>query len=176
VNLTPRRLSKDIINHIWRNLESNINMDKEQYQKWIDEIEKIIEVANSQYKYLGFFDGSARPNPGIMRIGGYIQAPNKVKEYTYSRNIGQGTNNIAEYRSLIHILEEAEKRGIQRFLVRGDSQLIIKQVNNEWKVKDPTLKELHSKAVEIMNKIPSCEISWHAREDNKEADKLANKG
>ena len=182
MNLSPENLAKNIIDLIWNDLTSGnsikINMDKEtkslQFNKWVQDVTKLIKVASSQRRFLAFFDGSARPNPGIMSIGGYIQSPDKTRLYEYSINLGSGTNNVAEYQSLIHVLKEAGRRGIERLFVRGDSQLIINQVNNVWKVKDPIMKDLHTKAVKAKNKIPNCEISWQPRSENKEADKLAD--
>jgi len=187
LNIEPETLAKNIICLIWQDLSTfsknsiKINMDKDrdtslQFQKWVNDVTKLIKMSSSQRRYLGFFDGSARPNPGTMAIGGYIQAPDKTKLYSYSINLGKGTNNIAEYESLIHILNQAAERGIQRILIRGDSQLIINQVNRVWQVRDPIMKELHSKVIEAMEKIPSCEVMWQPREENKTADKLAIQG
>lgn len=185
MNITPEKLALEIVNYIWNDLGTlsggghvKFNMTRlgkaELLHKWQKSIEMSITGADRQRKYLGFFDGSAKPNPGSMTIGGYVQDPNGKVLYKYSIGIGEGTNNVAEYLSLIHILKECGRRGIQRILIRGDSQLAINQVEGSWKVKDPKIKELYNKVIEAMKKIPDCTLMWQPRNQNKEADKLAS--
>jgi ribonuclease HI len=187
MNLTPEKLSQNIIALIWHELlhllalgkielDMNRNEQAKQMKQWEIEVCKIIKDADNQRKFLAYFDGSAKPNPGIMSIGGYIQTPEGKQLYAYSINLGEGTNNVAEYQSLIHVLRECGRRGIQRVLIRGDSQLTINQVMGIWKAKDPIMKQLCDEAVEAMSKIPDCKLMWHGRNQNKKADKLADQG
>jgi len=187
MNLTPEHLALDIVNHIWSDLGSlsglgqvKFNMTRQEkvdlITNWQHSITELVAGADNQRKYLGFFDGSAKPNPGNMSIGGYIQDPNHKTLYKYSISLGKGTNNTAEYMSLIHILQECNRRGIQRILIRGDSQLIINQVTETWKVKDPKMRQLCDQAQEAKAKMSNCDLMWQPRKQNAEADKLANNG
>jgi len=187
MNLTPEKLAERIMHHIWHelgtlsglgNIKFNMsNKDKaEKLKSWIEITSRLIKEAGNHRKYLGFFDGSAKPNPGEMSIGGYILSPEGEKMYSYSINIGHGTNNVAEYNSLIHLLKECKNRGIQRILIRGDSQLIINQVTSLWKCKDPYMEKLCEEAQDYTKRMEECSIMWEPRANNKEADKLAQQG
>jgi len=174
-NLTYEQLSKNIIDYMVKELKNIKYWSNPEYEQWVQNITKMMINSKSRRKYLAYFDGSAKPNPGIMSIGGFIQGPDKRRIYKYSINKGEGTNNVAEYLSLIHVLEEAKKRGIQRLLVRGDSQLIINQANGIWKAREQKMKDLYSQVVKARKDIPTCDIMWYPRSENKEADKLANR-
>jgi len=175
-NITHEQLSKNIIDYMIKKLKNVIYWSNPEYQQWIKDITTMMINSKSRRKYLAYFDGSAKPNPGIMSIGGFIQGPDKRRIYKYSINKGEGTNNVAEYLSLIHVLKEAGKRGIQRILIRGDSQLIINQANGVWKAREKKMKDLYSQVIKARNKIPDCDIMWQPRSQNKEADKLASRG
>ena len=86
-------------------------------------------------RYTAAFDGGATPNPGQMKIGGFIKLYGKTI-WRYSDSIGHGTNNIAEYASLLRLVKKAQTLGIKNIYIQGDSQLIINQVNGVWKAKD----------------------------------------
>jgi ribonuclease HI len=187
MNLTAEKLAERIVQHIWNELgalsglgDLKFNMPRqrraENLKQWVSDIASIIKETDNQHKYLGYFDGSARPNPGEMSIGGFITSPTGKKVYSYSISLGHGTNNVAEYNSLIHLLQECQRRGIQRILIRGDSQLIINQVTEVWKCKDPYMLELCDKVKLLKTKIPTCDFMWEPRAKNKEADRLAQKG
>lgn len=122
-------------------------------------------------QYTGAFDGSAKPNPGEMKIGGWIAGPDRRVISEFSENLGYGTNNEAEYNAFIRILEEARKLGIKRISLRGDSQLVVNQINRLWKIKDPRMKELSSKAFSLMEGI-EVNLSHVVRKYNKTADSL----
>jgi ribonuclease HI len=164
LNLTPEKLAEKIVYHIWNELgalsglgDIKFNMSKqdknEQAKSWIEMTTRIIKEASNQRKYLGYFDGSAKPNPGEMTIGGYITNPDRKKMYSYSISIGHGTNNVAEYKSLINLLKECVDRGIQRVLIRGDSQLVINQIDGAWSCYEPKMIELRDEALELISKI-----------------------
>jgi len=187
MNLTPEKLAEKIVHHIWAelgvmsglgDLKFNISRQKraENLKQWETDISQIIRGANGYKKYLGYFDGSAKPNPGDMSIGGYILSPSGRKVYSYSISLGHGSNNVAEYRSLIHLLRECQARGIQRILIRGDSQLVINQVTDTWQCKDPYMSELCEETKALISGIESCTFKWEPRKNNKEADKLTKLG
>lgn len=121
-----------------------------------------------------YTDGASRNNPGEAGAGVYILQDNKpVKEI--ARYLGTTTNNIAEYTAAILGLEYAVQQGATRVNLFADSELLVKQLNGEYKVKNEGLKPLHAKAKELIGKINSVTVKYIRREMNKQADALANK-
>jgi ribonuclease HI len=121
-----------------------------------------------------YSDGASRNNPGEAGAGVYIMQDNKPLE-KIARYLGQTTNNIAEYSAAIIGLEHAVKIGASRVKLLADSELLVKQMNGQYKVKNEGLKPLHAKVKELIAKIGSVEVIYIPREMNKEADALANK-
>jgi len=122
-----------------------------------------------------YTDGGARGNPGPAGIGVVIldSARKKIKElYKY---IGETTNNIAEYSALVSGLEEARSLEADELVVHIDSELVARQLNGEYKVKDANIKELWTFALRLLKGFKSFEIKHIERSKNKEADKLVNK-
>lgn len=122
-----------------------------------------------------YTDGGARGNPGPAGIGVVIldSAKKKLKElYKY---IGESTNNVAEYSALICGLEEASLIKADEVVVHLDSELVVKQLNGEYRVKNADIKPLFEKALGILKTFSAFEIKHIVREKNKEADKLVNK-
>jgi ribonuclease HI len=127
-------------------------------------------------KPVGFLvqiDGSSLGNPGPAGIGVRITDPdgNVVKEI--SRYIGTRTNNQAEYEGLLCALSESRGLGTGPVVIRTDSELVYFQMAGKYKVKNPELKVLHSKARELALELPNVAIGLVRREENKETDKLA---
>src|SRR5881394_249119 len=89
------------------------------------------------------FDGGSRGNPGPAGIGIVIAAKDGTPLVTLGRFIGRATNNVAEYRALITALEEARKLGAKNIIIRGDSELIVKQMRGEYRVKNPDMRVLY---------------------------------
>ena len=122
-----------------------------------------------------FIDGASRGNPGPSGIGVLILGEDgeKIKEvYKY---IGQTTNNVAEYNALLYGLDEALMLKADNVVLNLDSELVVKQLNGEYRVKDASMKIFFEKALHILKSFKSFEIKHIDREENKEADKLANK-
>src|SRR5437588_2430163 len=92
------------------------------------------------------FDGGSRGNPGPAGIGVVVRAQDGTPLVTLGRFIGRATNNVAEYRALITALQKAKELGARKILVRGDSELIVRQMNGEYRVKNPDLRELYDEA------------------------------
>ncbi len=90
--------------------------------------------------------------------------------------IGPATNNVAEYRAAITGFELAKKHGATRVLLRSDSRLMIEQLAGRFKVKNPTLQRLHWEARKAMKAFEEVTLKHVPREQNKEADRLANEG
>jgi ribonuclease HI len=118
-------------------------------------------------------DGGARNNPGPAGIGIVFcdESGNVIK--TFKKYIGNATNNVAEYEALILALKKAKDFEADEIECRLDSELIVKQLNGEYKVKEPTLKTLNSKIHELIFFKP-IEFVHVRREKNKLADKLVN--
>ncbi len=120
-------------------------------------------------------DGASRGNPGQSGIGAVATDGTKII-FEISEYIGIATNNVAEYRALIRALEELKSRNIKEAKIESDSQLIVEQMNGNYRVKDETLKVLFNYARTLSAKLSFFRIDYIPREKNKAADKLANLG
>lgn len=119
-------------------------------------------------------DGGSRGNPGPAAIGGVIK--NEREEIaTFSKYIGKKTNNQAEYAALIIGLKYAMKHNVAELTCRLDSQLIVKQLNGEYKVKHEMMKPLFAEVQKLSKNFENISFEHVKREKNKEADALVNK-
>src|SRR5438552_6570327 len=121
------------------------------------------------------FDGGSRGNPGPAGIGVVVRAQDGTPLVTLGRFIGRATNNVAEYRALITGLEKAKELGAKRILIRGDSELIVKQMRGEYRVKNADLRDLYDEAQFLLHQFDDARLEHNLRDKNKLADKLANK-
>jgi len=123
-------------------------------------------------------DGASKGNPGPASIGMAFYKGKNGKKGELLKEVGESlgiqTNNFAEYTALIRALEISLENGYKNIEVLSDSELVVKQVNKLYKVKDANIKELHDKASSLISKIPSFKISHVRREENSKADELAN--
>lgn len=119
-------------------------------------------------------DGGARGNPGPAGIGVVIKDDTGTLVYSYGGHIGDATNNIAEYRALIKALQEAGHLGATEVVIRMDSELIVKQMRGEYKIKEPTLRLLAQEALQLLKHFNSHSFAHVRREYNQEADALVN--
>lgn len=127
-------------------------------------------------KVIVYTDGASRGNPGHAGIGVvlYDEEGNIIKEiFDY---IGQTTNNIAEYKALIAGLNEALEMGYDEIEFYADSELMIKQINGLYKVKNEGIKPLYKQVCELLKEFQSYTATHIPREKNKRADELANEG
>ena len=120
-----------------------------------------------------YFDGASRGNPGPSAIGYVLVDGDGIVE-AGGETIGRATNNQAEYRALIRGLEVAAKLGFESVEIRGDSELIVKQVRGAWNTNDPTLKEYRVRVHELLGEFEEYSIDHVPRETNDRADRLAN--
>lgn len=120
-------------------------------------------------------DGASQGNPGPAAIGVIIRDESNRQLASISRRIGRTTNNQAEYQAIIAALERAIKLGASRVELRSDSELVVKQVNGRYRVKNASLKPLYQKVNQLRNQLVDFRITHVNREQNKEADRLANK-
>ncbi|CAN5408503.1 hypothetical protein BH10PLA1_BH10PLA1_15630 [soil metagenome] len=120
------------------------------------------------------FDGGSRGNPGPAGIGVVVRAEDRTPLVTLGRFIGRATNNVAEYKALITAMEEAKKLGAKKIIIRGDSELIIKQMLGQYRVKHPDMKVLYEEAQSLISQFEHAKIEHNLRHKNELADKLAN--
>ena len=107
-----------------------------------------------------------------MTIGGLIKDSSGTVIHEYSKDIGEGTNNEAEYTSLLNLLDDILERNIQDIVIKGDSALVVNQVNRKWKCKDDRMKALCNHARQMLSLIPKWRLEHVKRGLNKEADSL----
>jgi len=120
------------------------------------------------------FDGGSRGNPGPAGIGVVLRAADGTPIVTLGRFIGRATNNTAEYQALITGLQKAQELGAKKLLIRGDSELIIKQMKGEYRVRHPELKPLYEEAYHLLHQFKEAKLEHNLRHKNALADKLAN--
>jgi ribonuclease HI len=120
-----------------------------------------------------YFDGASRGNPGPAAVGWVLVTDDGIVADGGER-IGTATNNQAEYEALLRVLEVARDYGYDEVRLRGDSELIVKQVRGEWNTNDPELRELRVQARELLTDFEEWSIEHIPRESNARADELAN--
>ncbi len=119
-------------------------------------------------------DGGARGNPGPAAIAAVLADPDGTVLEERSEAIGHATNNVAEYRALLLGIERARALGAKELELVGDSELIVKQVRGEYRVKDASLRELHARVVAGLSDFDRWSIRNVPREENEHADRLVN--
>ena len=119
-------------------------------------------------------DGGSRGNPGPAAIAAVISDANGQIVHEVHETIGRATNNVAEYRALILGIERAAELGATELELVGDSELVVKQVRGEYRVKDAGLKPLHSAAQQALGNFAEWQIRHVKREQNADADALVN--
>lgn len=120
-----------------------------------------------------YFDGASRGNPGPAAVGWVLVSSDGIVAEA-GQPIGQATNNQAEYRALIRGLEAARDYGFDEIVIRGDSELVVKQVTGEWNANDPTLREHRVTVYELLDGFEQWTITHVPRSINDRADALAN--
>ncbi len=121
-----------------------------------------------------FTDGAARGNPGPAAIGVVVFNEEKTVIEEYKECIGDTTNNTAEYKALIAGLKVAKKYVPCSISFRLDSDLVVHQMNGQWRVRDENLAVLFGQAKALLSDFEKVEFKYVPREQNKLADKLAN--
>ncbi|HHY42398.1 MAG TPA: ribonuclease HI family protein [Thermoanaerobacterales bacterium] len=127
-------------------------------------------------KVIVYTDGASRGNPGHAGIGIVFvdekgNVLNEISEY-----IGETTNNIAEYTALVTALKNALEMNFDEIEVISDSELMVKQINGEYQVKNQGLKPLYTEACELLKEFKNYTVRHVKREHNQKADDLANRG
>jgi ribonuclease HI len=123
--------------------------------------------------FSGRIDGGARGNPGPAGIGVLLEDGEGRRDEFYGY-LGSATNNVAEYTALLVLLHHAIRRGAKRLTIHSDSELLVKQMRGEYRVKNPRLQQLHAVAKRFISRIPEVSLRHVPREENRDADRLAN--
>jgi ribonuclease HI len=124
-----------------------------------------------------YCDGGARGNPGPAAIGAVVLDPSTdppTRLATVSETIGVATNNVAEYRALVAALEAAREFQARSVRVRADSQLLVRQLEGRYKVKQPHLRPHYERARALLAEYEDVDLAHVPREENTEADALVN--
>jgi probable phosphoglycerate mutase len=125
---------------------------------------------------VAYIDGGARGNPGPAGYGVRLEQPDgSLIEELYAP-LGVATNNVAEYNGLLAALQWAVDHGHRRLHIRSDSELLVRQMRGEYKVKHPGLQPLYVRARLLAMELDDVRFEHVRRENNKEADRLANLG
>ena len=123
-----------------------------------------------------FIDGAADLHTKTAGIGGVFLGENNEELYRFSEYLDDATNNEAEYSSLIKGLEIGIELKLINIDIYSDSELVVKQVSGEYKVKHERMRPLHRKAIELLSQYCNWSIQHVPRDDNTIADKLSKKG
>lgn len=121
-----------------------------------------------------YIDGAARGNPGPAAYGVLFRDAENHVLASFARAIGEATNNVAEYHGLLAALDYAHERRFRAVKIFSDSELLVRQLRGEYKVKSPDLKPLYERARALVGKLDFFDIAAVPREGNREADRLAN--
>ncbi len=121
-----------------------------------------------------FTDGASRGNPGPASIGAVVYDASGEEVHTVSRRLGRATNNEAEYQAVIAGLEAALGLGGGSVDLRMDSQLIVRQLQFRYRVRNARLRPFFERVVELKRQFESFKVTHVPREQNKRADQLAN--
>jgi len=125
-------------------------------------------------KTIVYIDGGSRGNPGPSAAGYCIKNSAGSQLQAKAFFLGQATNNVAEYTALVKALEAVHQIGAKQLMVFSDSELLVRQINGQYKVKSEQIKPLYQQATRLLENFNSWKIQHVTREKNKEADKIVN--
>jgi len=128
----------------------------------------------SEPLYRAWTDGASRGNPGPSAIGVSIEDAAGAEVASASETIGVATNNVAEYKALLRALELLAGLGAKRVEISLDSELIVRQLQGRYRVRNPRMKELYERAQILLSRFTSVHFQHVPRERNTRADRLAN--
>ncbi len=131
-------------------------------------------MQDKRYEVIAYTDGASRGNPGPAAAGFILTDSNGTQLQAKAFFLGHNTNNVAEYTGVVKAIEAAVKIGAKSLIVFSDSQLLVRQINGEYKVKSEQIRPLFQQAVEMLGRFENWKVQFVCREKNKEADKLVN--
>jgi ribonuclease HI len=132
-----------------------------------------VDPAQVEFYFL-YTDGAARGNPGPSGAGWVLCNPQEDEVLSGHQFLGHRTNNQAEYEAVIYGLEAIADCEIENIVIRADSQLMVRQLLGEYRVKNVDLKPLHAKALQLLSTFTQVKIEHIRREYNVPADRQAN--
>jgi len=167
-------VTKKRVDKLFQDLKGHVKKDDPDISK--EEITGASDIKKDADLIVVNVDGASKGNPGESGIGVAIfdkdlNLINEACDY-----LGVATNNVAEYKALILGIKLSTKYNAKRVLFKADSELMVKQIKGEYRVKNAQLKLLFTEAQGLLKKLPNWKIMHVPREENKEADLLANKG
>ncbi len=169
-----KAITKKRVDKLFQDLKGHVKKDDPDISE--EEITGTSDIKKEADLIVVNVDGASKGNPGESGIGVAIfdkdlNLINEACDY-----LGVATNNVAEYRALILGIKLSTKYNAKRVLFKADSELMVKQIKGEYRVKNAQLKLLFTEAQSLLKKLPNWKIMHVPREENKEADLLANKG
>jgi len=124
---------------------------------------------------IAYTDGASRGNPGPAAAAFILTDQNKNQLCAKAAYLGQATNNVAEYTALINALQAAQKFNPKNVTLYSDSELLVRQINGQYRVKSEQIRPLFQQAVQLLEKFENWKLLHVTRDKNKQADKLVNK-
>ena len=121
-----------------------------------------------------YTDGGSRGNPGPAAAGFILAEPDGTQIQSKALFLGEATNNVAEYTAIVEALAAAKRIGAKRLTVFSDSELLVKQVNGQYRVKSEQIRPLFQQVISLINEFEECRIKHVTRDKNKEADGIVN--
>ena len=121
-----------------------------------------------------YIDGASRGNPGPAGIGVVFRDGKTKPVRQFSKYIGETTNNVAEYLALVYALQEALRDGYTALVVKTDSELLARQINGQYRVRDAQLRLFHDLALHLTRGFSRCSVEHIPRTQNTMADRLAS--
>ena len=125
-------------------------------------------------KIIAHIDGGSRGNPGPAAAGFTLNDPSGIQLQAKAYILGRATNNVAEYTSLVRALEAAKEIGAEQIIVFSDSELLVKQINGQYRVKSELIKPLYEQSISLLGRFKSWKVRHITRDKNKQADSLVN--
>ena len=125
-------------------------------------------------KIIAHIDGGSRGNPGPAAAGFTLNDPSGTQLQAKAYILGRATNNVAEYTSLVRALEAAKEIGAEQIIVFSDSELLVKQINGQYRVKSELIKPLYEQSISLLGRFKSWKVRHITRDKNKQADSLVN--
>ena len=119
-------------------------------------------------------DGASRGNPGEAGFGIYVTDSAGTPQAELFGYLGRASNNVAEYQALLHALRYALERGARRVEIRSDSELVVRQISGQYRVKHPDMLALNHQAKSLLARFEHASLTHVRREANRDADRLAN--
>jgi len=131
-------------------------------------------MRDTRHEIVAYVDGASRGNPGPAAAGFIFEDADGNQIQAKAFFLGQTTNNVAEYTAMVKALEAAKQLGTKQIKVYSDSELLVRQLKGEYKVKSEQISPLFRQAIDLLDEFENCNIQHITRDKNKQADKLVN--